>query len=164
MTEFLHQAVAELARLHGEEIADWTDEHERWRVYRRALQDRGVHAMDPLGRAVVHERDAALALTVVLRVLELVPAGERAAWIRRLPQPGDRDYADARARDLAVLDALAEPAGDGEEGSYAEAGWSDWLQLRLAETSPRRRLLEHLAASGSTKRIRRIARERAAPQ
>ncbi|MFI6743000.1 hypothetical protein ACIBI9_59770 [Nonomuraea sp. NPDC050451] len=101
--------------------------------------------------ALAEEPDRGMALAVVLRALEAVGASERQEWIELVPPGQDREHAEARVRDL---DSLAGgPTGVPDD-------WSDWMQQRLAATSPDLAMLDLLARAGRTKRIRRMAAER----
>ncbi|MEU7942962.1 hypothetical protein [Microbispora bryophytorum] len=159
----LPEGIELLARLLGDVVADYEDEHERWRLYEKALDDT-PSVMKALEAAILQEEDENVALSVVLRVLERVPRSERTAWINRLSGSRSREYARARATDMATLEDLVRkeyvlPAGEGDSCSSVE-DWSDWLQLRLAQKSFSTDLLKCLATAGRTKRIRRSASER----
>ncbi|MEV6263263.1 hypothetical protein AB0M42_21275 [Streptomyces sp. NPDC051784] len=142
----------------------WEDGHARWELYREAAGSPSSHAL--LLDAVRAETDGPLASAVVVLVLETAPADERALWVEALP-PEVRDFAERRAEELAVLDALDRCDEGRESGGYSAQDldtWSDWLQLRAAGPGRPRRLLDLLAEHGRTKRIRRTAAEaRATP-
>ncbi|MEV8631970.1 hypothetical protein AB0395_09965 [Streptosporangium sp. NPDC051023] len=157
MDEFA-ETLAELAELGGEGQIDHKDDHERWRLYSNTLANLDDLRLRLLFQAVGWEDDPAIALSVVLRVLEVIPTADRTSWIHRLADDRSRDYASARAHDISILESLTEPSMDVEPG-YVEQEWSEWLQIRLATLSRDARILTHLANSGSTKRIRRTASE-----
>ncbi|MBD3144726.1 hypothetical protein [Microbispora bryophytorum] len=143
-------------------MADYENEHERWRLYEKALDHADPSVRKALEAAILQEEDENVALSVVLRVLERAPRSERTAWINRLSGSRSREYARARATDMATLEDLVRnvlPAGEGGLCSSVE-DWSDWLQLRLAQKSFSADLLKCLATAGRTKRIRRSASER----
>lgn len=160
----LRDAVTALARtVAGQDLpADedwWQDGHARWELYRRAAE--AEDAGERLLAAVAAESDLPLASAVAVMMLEKVPAGERGRWVDAL-DPEVRDFARKREHELAVLDTLT--AGEPPAGSPSAqeiAAWSDWLQLRVAGAARDRPLLELLAGSGRTKRIRGEARQSA---
>ncbi|MET7366723.1 hypothetical protein ABZS61_12970 [Streptomyces sp. NPDC005566] len=137
----------------------WTDGHARWELYCRAAGQ--PEAAELLLAAVRAETDLPLSSSVVVMMLEKVPAEGRRRWVDAL-RPENRGFAERRSDELAVLDSL-----DREDRSF-DAGdveaWSDWLQLRAAqgETGGDGHVLDLLAEHGRTKRIRRHAAESAA--
>ncbi|WLQ45578.1 hypothetical protein P8A22_07585 [Streptomyces laculatispora] len=160
----LRDAVTALAQMvAGQDVpADgtwWQDSHARWELYRRAAGT--VDAGERLLAGVAAESDLPLASAVVVMMLERVPAGERGRWMDVL-DPEVRDFSREREHELAVLDALTpgEPHA-GSPSAQEIAAWSDWLQLRVAGAARDRPLLELLADSGRTKRIRGEARQSA---
>lgn len=133
--------------------------HERWQGYLRAASDERTRG--GLRTALGEETDPAIALALLLYLLERVPCGERTEWIDALPahRAADRAYAQRRAEEIAVLEA--------ESGGSAPAvrpdlvsTYSPWLQLRLAERSADRKLLAFLREIGQTRRIRNLAEVR----
>jgi hypothetical protein len=136
-------------------VTDVRDEHDRWRVYARAVDADGC--ADLLLEAVALEPDPNVALSVVLRKLEVVPLADRQRWIDGLTGEIQRQFAARRAAELQVLETrpLTPPLREGIDHE-----WSDWLQLRLAESSPERDVISWLSQAGRTKRIRRTAAER----
>lgn len=107
-----------------------------------------------LVEAVRNEPDQAVAASVVLRMLERVPVGDRPLWVRSLSSPEKRSFAQSRADDLTVLEeAMA--------GRVPElGGCSRWLQERLFERVSSAVLLRQLADEGATRRIRGTAAAR----
>ncbi|GGM79658.1 hypothetical protein GCM10011609_14330 [Lentzea pudingi] len=135
------QPLAALARETGC-TADLASEHGRWELYQAAFG-----ALPLLRAALAHEPDTALRTSVLLRVLDLVDDHE--PWLELVP---DDTYAQRRSREVGVLRRAADLAPE----EIDLPGWSDWLQLRLAEM-PAPTVLRALAAEGRTKRIRRLA-------
>lgn len=136
--------------------ASWEDGHARWELYRRAAEQPAAHAL--LLDAVRAESDGPLSSAVVVLMLERTPVAEHGSWTAAL-DPEVREFAERRSGELAVLDSL-----DRDAAVYdaAEVGsWSDWLQLRVAQSraESHRHALELLAGHGRTKRIRRTATE-----
>jgi hypothetical protein len=64
MGELTQDAVERLARLVGVALGDWRDEHDRWKVYLKAMETPAVRGL--LLRAVGSESDDNLAASVVL--------------------------------------------------------------------------------------------------
>ncbi|MBO3744958.1 hypothetical protein J5X84_02685 [Streptosporangiaceae bacterium NEAU-GS5] len=155
----LAEAVDALSRLEGETETDYQDEHARWHLYLQVLSTFDASRRQLLYEALSWEGNKALRLSVVLRILELVPAPERDSWLGPLPDAESRTYAEQRMRDLEILDQ--ESAGQSSrEPHLSVPNFSDWLQLRLAQESGNVQTLRQLAESGRTKRIRRLASER----
>lgn len=152
------EAVRELALMSG---IDWRvavdDEHVRWNLYEASVPDRARRSL--LRRAVRSEPNAPLASAVVVRVLEVVPDDERRQWADLLPQGRLRSFAVARSAELHLLDTLIE-GGSTDVRRHDIEGWSEWLQVRLAQRIDRTQVLDELSRSGTTKRVRRLARER----
>ncbi|MEU9063186.1 hypothetical protein AB0D13_31045 [Streptomyces sp. NPDC048430] len=139
--------------------ASWEDGHARWELYRRAAEQPAAHAL--LLDAVRAETDGPLASAVVVLMLEKTPVAAHGSWTAAL-DPEVRDFAERRSGELAVLESLdrSVPVHDAE----GVGAWSDWLQLRVAQSRAESRLplLDLLAEHGRTKRIRRTAAESAA--
>ncbi|MCL2582974.1 MAG: hypothetical protein FWE35_11000 [Streptosporangiales bacterium] len=152
----LGEAVRELARRVGKAVGDLSSEHERWWVYQRAVDS--PQTWNVLLTAVSLEENPAVAGSVVSLLLEKMPASTRMTAVQALP-PENRDFAAARARDLAVLDALADGSYRHAEGAGVDS-WSTWLQLRGLERTGDERLLAELASQGRTKRVRGRAAHR----
>lgn len=156
MTSEPYAAIGRICDTLGVDGLDVGNEHERWSLYLRAVDERVC--WPDLRVIAAREGDSSISLALVLRMLERVPAGDREGWALLLPLEKSRDYALGRAYDLAVLE---EVANDREASrDYPVEAWSAWLQLRLAETSTNQRALMLLSSMGETKRIRSIATTR----
>lgn len=152
----LGEVLWQLAQAVGrhEDDASYTDGHDRWSLYRVALDTPGAQPL--LFEAVSLEPDGPLASGVVGDVLERVPADERERWVRVLP-PAVRDFSARRVRDLGVLESI-------EAGSMPAAAvddliddGSDWLQLRAVGVIADEAVLRVVSQKGRTKRIRQAA-------
>ncbi len=149
--------VAELARLSGGMSFDADDAHSRWNVYLHSMGNGNLAEL--LKEAVELEEDNAVALSIVLHILGDRPAHDRDSWVLRLRAEKDRVYAARRKDELAVLERVRrEVRSDVEEAAPAE--WSDWLQIRSAESGVDTHVVGWLAENGRTKRIRRTAQAR----
>lgn len=127
---------------------DEEDEHERWWLYLRKLE-----SGEDLRGEVAVEPDRHVALSLVLKAFEIVPAADRRSWVDALPAD-NRDYAARRLAEFAVLEGL-------DPDAVAEFhDWTDWLQLRVAGSCAPGPLLEALARHGRTKRVRGLASSR----
>lgn len=158
MSGHLDDVVTELARRTGVTVADPDREHERWAVYRPALER--SDCADLLFAAVAAEPVPSLALSIVLPALGTLPDPARPASIAQLACPESREYATRRARDIALLQSgNVTPLLADED---VQDSWSDRPQLRLAEFSAEPDVLRRLAAKGRTRRIRRYATQRLA--
>ncbi|GAB3901128.1 hypothetical protein GCM10027612_63980 [Microbispora bryophytorum subsp. camponoti] len=115
----LPEGIELLARLLGDVVADYENEHERWRLYEKALDHADPSVRKALEAAILQEEDENVALSVVLRVLERAPRSERTAWINRLSGSRSREYARARATDMATLEDLVRNVLPAGEGAYA---------------------------------------------
>lgn len=158
MANAFEEAVASLAARLGLDAAEAVaDEHLRWQLYRNGIAtDEGA----PLVlTALCHEPNLPLASATVIWALEHRGAAERDRWIGALPPGSSSDYAKRRAIELAVAERLR----DDPETLVSAAdvsGWTQWLQLRVAEESESRTALAALEVAGATKRIRRVAHEK----
>jgi hypothetical protein len=130
------------------------DEHFRWEIYRSAISNTSAHSL--LASTLALDPDPILVQSVVLAVLERVETNERQRWIDLVKEERRREYAVVRARELDILDrkAIGLPPSDRDV-----TRWTDWLQLRLAETDTDDEVLEALALHGRTRRIRHKASE-----
>ncbi|GLX94176.1 hypothetical protein [Herbidospora sp. NBRC 101105] len=156
----LDEVIDRLAALTGVDMgAERDDEHKRWELYRRALDDLDESRAELLREVVRLEGDDEIALSVALRVLPVVPSERRPGWVNQLADERNRRYADNRRADLDLLDRFRE-LPDGADVECDVTSWSQWLQLRMALHVEHAGVLEQLAGSGSTKRIRRTAGER----
>lgn len=149
-----------LARLVGQVPArDWSDEHDRLDLYRSALRN-GVD--DDRLRALLRGEPDDLVVSDVLAeaIYKASPeAGER--WLDVAP-PSAMDFLKKRLREILLLRGVAGFEDGGASYVAAVLDGSNWLQIRVAENSPRRDVLMALAKDGRTKRIRNIAANRAA--
>ncbi|MEU6514892.1 hypothetical protein [Streptomyces sp. NPDC046978] len=152
----LDAVLAALAGRLGVDAGDPSDEHDRWAVYRRALDEPAQ--LPALFDVVAVEPDDSISLGIVLHLLATLPPSDRQSWIDRLGADRGRAYATRRARELAVLqgDSVTTLLDD----PSVQDSWSDWLQLGLADSSDEPAVLHRLATKGRTKRIRRLASER----
>lgn len=151
------EAVRALAQLAGRDVGlVLRDEHERWDLLASSLVMGDRQAL--VLAATQAETDGPLAAAVVVRALEIVEPGARAAWVAVL-RAEDRAFPQARSDDLEAVDRIvARRAADEEIERLPERTW--WLQLRLAQVAEDARVLEVLARDGSTKRVRNLARQR----
>jgi hypothetical protein len=131
---------------------DASDEHQRWSLYQRAICCEACHPQ--LLAAVFSDPDDVLVAAVVTHTVECVDVPRREQWIELARNERDRRYASRRAREVDILriqGAVPELTRD------TLPAWTDWLQIRLAETSTVVRTLDHLAQYGSTMRFPRFA-------
>jgi hypothetical protein len=158
MARTLDEVITELSLLGGLELSDPRDGHVRWVLYRRMI-DSGQNA-NLLFEAVGVEPDPSIALSVVLHLLEDLPATARSSWVSQLRVERDRVFAARRAIELDILDLSNAGGLSIQRSAEAPQEWSDWLQLNLANSCGDRDVLERLAERGQTKRIRRSAEQR----
>ncbi|WP_328356743.1 hypothetical protein OG800_17415 [Streptomyces sp. NBC_00445] len=144
------------AWLQYEAECSFTDGHDRWSLYRAALDTPA--ALPLLFDAVSLEPDGPLASGVVGDVLERVPEDEREQWVQLLP-PGVRDFSARRARELGVLASLEQGGMPSDAVGEIIDGWSDWLQLRAVRAASDKEVLHVVSQKGRTKAIRRAATE-----
>ncbi|MFD8035516.1 hypothetical protein ACFV3F_43720 [Streptomyces sp. NPDC059717] len=156
MTADLEAVLAALAARLGADPGDPSDEHDRWAVYREALDD-PAHLPDLFDVVALEPLDS-ISLGIVLHLLGSLPPSERPSWIDRLGTDRSRAYATRRAREVAVLQADSVTAL--LDDPSVQDSWSDWLQLGLADSSDEPAVLHRLATEGRTKRVRRLASER----
>ncbi|WP_017585741.1 hypothetical protein [Nocardiopsis ganjiahuensis] len=147
-----------LAKRIGADHGDLDSEHDRWAVYSRAIR---VEEEWPLLLELVRqEPDGPLASTVVVTLLGVLPAARRMDCVEALPVGRSREYASLRARELLVLEGIARGAPGAGGPAPEVSGWSNWLQLRAAESAQDTRVLDALSANGATRRIRHTAKDR----
>jgi len=159
MGELLDGAVERLARLVGVAAGDLGDEHARWVIYLKGIEL--PVARELLLRAVSTETDDNLAASVVLRMIERVREDERAEWVDSLR--GDkRVYAHRRALEISILERILSGTFDSAEVAQQIDGWTDWLQLRIAESATVPGVLDIVGEAGRTRRIRNAAKARRA--
>ncbi|MEU9999057.1 hypothetical protein [Streptomyces sp. NPDC050848] len=155
----LRSLVEEVARRTGSGAVDLSDGHARWAVYRRAMDEPAEWG--PLLEIVGLEPDPSIAMSVVLQMLERVPAPERTSWAERISAEQQRPLAELRVRELRILDAMAGPESEDHAPTPVEVSqWSDWLQRRVSEVSTSSSVLDQLSQSGRTKRVRNLSTER----
>jgi hypothetical protein len=140
-----------LASLAGVPEADLADEHVRWEIYQRVLVQ--PEAWRHLRAVLPTEPVPTLASSVVVELFSHVPPTDRAPWLDVLPA-STRPFATQRLADLELLESHQ------DLGSFDPASHTHWLQRQLAGRSSIPAVLAHLAATGSTKRIRALARLR----
>ncbi|MFJ4106548.1 hypothetical protein [Oerskovia enterophila] len=139
---------------------DLADEHARWALYDQAL-GRGLH--DLVAAAVAEDDDQVMASGVVVAALERVPSVDRARWVALTSDWAVADFVARRAAELEILESVSGVVPASDEGLRRAAegldvdAWSDWLQLRAASSATRADVLDALAASGRTRRIRHVA-------
>ena len=151
----LGEVLRHLAQAVGryEDDASFADGHDRWSLYRSAMDTPG--ALPLLFEAVSLEPDGPMASGVVGDMLERVPGDERERWVGILP-PTVR-FSARRARDLGVLESLKQGAMSAEAVDDLIDGWSDWLQLRAVRVTADQDVLRVASQRGRTKRIRQAA-------
>jgi hypothetical protein len=141
-----------------ERAGDLSSGHERWRIYRRAVEM--PQAWADLLAAIASEPDQPIASAAAVQLLERVPPEMRNAVVGVLADGKGRDFAALRSRELGILEALSD--GRYDIGNVPELldSWSTWLQLRAAGEVTDERILAELARSGRTRRVRSAASER----
>jgi hypothetical protein len=143
--------VERLAALVGHRLSDQSDEHARWAVYQVASER--ADAYPTLLAAVAEEPDRNVALSVVLAVLERLPADEHEAWVGALAED-NREHAEQRSAEVRLLRRAGELGAEEVAAELPE--WTNWLQLRIADglTAEARAVV---AERGRTRRIRNAA-------
>lgn len=144
-----------IVALRANAAGDLGDEHVRWAVYRWAFDH--DETWEDLLEATRVDPDTTLAAGVVLEMLTRVPTSAAGSWIAACPGEA-RALAAGRARDVEILRRCQRESG--ARGSAPASEWSDWLQRRVASTSPDPRVLALLAEEGRTRKVRVAARER----
>jgi hypothetical protein len=136
------------------EAPDLHADYGRWQLYRAAAVDQGLHGL--LLSVVEEEPDRALALAVVVYLLELVGPDEHTQWIKRLHED-ERQFAQRRSTEWRVLRKARDEPLCREAVEAGLDGWSDWLQLRIAPyvEAEARTVIEE---RGRTIRIRQLAK------
>lgn len=150
--------ITELADILDLSPIDIESGHERWRLYQRAMEAPSSWRL--LAEAVGFEADAAIAMSVVLRMLEKLPAERRAEWIHKLSSEKEMDYASQRSQELQTFVDLSGDELASSSDPLFDPAWSVWLQLRLAESAANEDLLVQLSEEGATKRVRSTATAR----
>ncbi|WP_433513241.1 hypothetical protein ACQP2T_58065 [Nonomuraea sp. CA-143628] len=156
ISEELRGKLIELARLQGGEAGELTDEHERWALYRVAIDD-GIGVTE-LFDLISLEPDSALASSVVVHMVERSAPEERRLWVARLPAEV-QGSAQVRVAELETVDMLCSGGFPHDQVADSLAGWSTWLQLRIIAFVQDTHVLRILAEQGRTKRVRRQATE-----
>ncbi len=136
-------------------IADYSDDHTRWGLYRTAIN--APEALPTLLRAVSVEQDASLASGVVGEVLERIDPQARPAWVQAL-DPSVREFSARRTRELHVLESIRSGTFPATQVADVIDEWSNWLQLRIATDVSDKVINQALSERGRTKRIRNTAR------
>ncbi|MEU9137489.1 hypothetical protein AB0D33_16230 [Streptomyces sp. NPDC048404] len=139
------------------------DEHVRFARYRRAFAEVAPADAASLIARVLTDPDKGMANSAVCEYLdtrasELLTDPGYSAWLLEMTGPVEvDDFATRRLDEWTLLRAMTlnEP-WDAENLLMA----SNWLQLRTAETSSVTSVLDVLAKSGRTRRIRTIAESR----
>jgi hypothetical protein len=152
LVEVLRQLSQAVGRA-GDEVS-FGDGHERWSLYRAAMDTSS--ALPLLFDAVSLEPDGPLASGVVGEVLERVPSDERERWVRILA-PSVRDFSARRARELDVLESLAQGAVPADSVDDLIDSWSDWLQRRAVGATTDKAVLSVVSHKGRTKKVRQAA-------
>ncbi|WP_393072973.1 hypothetical protein [Streptomyces sp. LN704] len=143
---------------------DWDpDEHVRFARYRRSFDEVAPADAAALIARVLADPDQRMANSAVCeyldrRAAELLTDPGYPAWHLEMTGPvGVDDFSTRRLNEWTLLRAmtLSEP-WDAENLLAA----SNWLQLHTAEKSSAMTVLEALAESGRTRRIRNIAKSR----
>ncbi|KZM76908.1 hypothetical protein A0J59_19365 [Cellulosimicrobium sp. I38E] len=123
-------------------------------MYSSAVEDPTTWTV--LFRLVSQESDPHLAESVVLLMIERVDAGSAMEWVDLLPADF-QGLPRARLRDVMVRDGVLA----GRHVAVDDvSGWTRWLQREVAGSSESQEVLSVLEASGATRRIRGLARER----
>lgn len=149
-----------LRRFGMEELKGSREDHVRYGIYLRALQELppnddlevlSIVALDPdrsmSGAVVVHRIDAvADVLQSLADFEEWVRSHE--AWI-----DGNR-FAERRVDEWQAVKKILE---SGTFDGFSTEEMTDWMQRKLAETTESSTVLDKLAEEGRTKRIRKIA-------
>ncbi|MFE3590870.1 hypothetical protein ACFXOY_25525 [Streptomyces niveus] len=135
---------------------DASDEHARWAIYCMAVTDDAL--LDLLHRALKDEEELPLVSAVVVLVLERTDRSRHAEWIGILSDEL-KAFADRRSAELGILEGLMSESIPVVIVRDSLDEWSDWLQLKVAESVRTSGVLDFLSHEGRTKRIRRIASE-----
>lgn len=147
-----------LAARVGEQAGDLSSGHERWRIYRRAVEM--PQAWADLLAAIGSDPDQPMASAAAVQLLERVPPEMRNAVVGALANGKGRDFVALRSRELGILESLSDGRYDvGNVHEHLDS-WSTWLQLRAAGEVTDERILAELARSGRTRRVRSTASER----
>jgi hypothetical protein len=154
----MKQKLRSMAERLGGGGADLESGHTRWEIYARAIEIPGE--WPALLELVRSEPDISIASSVVLKVMEVVPASQRLDYVAALPAGKSREYAATRARELSIWETITKTSVASGEEEFDTRSWSTWLQLRAADSARDEAILEALSATGATKRIRAVAERR----
>ena len=140
-----------------ETCCQWGDDHERWRVYKSAIESEKCRT--DLMLAVAADPNPTLAGAVVIEVIRN-GAREISAWLELLPV-GSRERVTAESiyADLVVMREVVLPGVDVDPAEVAQ--WSAALQREAARAADNVRTLAALSEHGKTARIRALALDRA---
>jgi hypothetical protein len=152
--------VRRLAAHLGSETGDLSSGHERWGVYQHAVDT--PETWPDLLAALKSEPDQPVASAVVVQLLERVPSEMRGGVVGVLTEGKSRDFAEARSRELGILESLAARRSGADPAQLGS--WSTWLQLRAASEATDEAVLAELARSGRTRRVRSVASRRSSGQ
>ncbi|NEA34819.1 hypothetical protein [Streptomyces sp. SID13031] len=134
---------------------DLTTDVGRWQLYRTAAEDTASHAT--LLQAATVDPDRALVMSLVVHLPALTATADHPTWLAALA-PSERAYATQRSTEYALL--RTRPPHDTLTRDLDT--YTNWLQLRLAESLTHKPSLLELADRGRTKRIRNLATTRRA--
>jgi predicted RNA-binding protein with RPS1 domain len=155
LTEHGKALLRQIAEAVGAGDVDVDDEHARWWVYRDAVPREDLRV---LLKEIACEGEK-LSRQVVLEVLRYVDESEGRTWVELLPQGQDRDFAERRLREWALIREVVErPRGIVDDLTEL----TPWCQRRLIERVASDLVLSDLAERGSSKKIRHAAREKRA--
>jgi len=157
MDAAFRKVLTRIADVVGEHAADMTTDHGRWHLYQSAMNSPAAYEL--LRQSVALEEDRALAVSVVLRMLEQVVDEQQADWISQLA-PDNRAFSERRAFELGILRKARIGALSEAEIAVGLEAWTDWLQFRLVDVVVGRANLVILSMKGRTKRIRNAAAAR----
>jgi hypothetical protein len=157
MNSDLHDVLGRIAGALGAPLPDAGTDHDRWRLYERAIESSA--SLDLLRQAVALEEDRTLATSVVLRILERAADDQQDDWIAQLT-PENREYCKKRAAEIRILRRARQGALSAGEIASQMGDWTDWLQRRLVDGLSDGDSLAILSSQGKTKRVRNAATER----
>lgn len=136
------------------------DEHTRYQVYLRALENTTPQDDGDLIARVLEDPDRVMAESVVAKHMDRVGASgwDLDAWADVVrPILAGREFLERRLSEWLLYRDLV----DAEVASQDQLhDASDWLQRRLVEGSVSRAVLEALAEVGRTKRVRNTAKSK----
>ncbi|MFC6081594.1 hypothetical protein [Sphaerisporangium aureirubrum] len=144
----------DLAEQVGSQVGDLNDEHERWRLYKLAMDTPA--AVPSLFDCLALERDPAVQSAAVVMMIERIESDQRGRWVDLLPRE-HMEFARTRMRELAKLDELRSGNYSAERIAREVANWSNWLQFGAVKYASDETVLNVLAENGRTKRIRNMA-------